>query len=101
MLTKILPFAVKTHRFAKPSTWKITCRFSSTTDNSSYIHKLGTQSLKHLTVGQMLSQSAEKFSDRESLISCNENLRLTFSETLDKVKQFYFFEQILSFIFKG
>ncbi|CAO1348241.1 unnamed protein product [Diamesa hyperborea] len=50
----------------------------------SYIHRVGTEPLQYKTIGQILQQSAEKYSDREALVSCHEKTRLTFAETLEK-----------------
>jgi hypothetical protein len=69
-------------------------RFSSSTSTSSnapsYFHRLGTEPLKFVNIGQLLQQTAIKYPDREALISCNENSRITFAEALEKVKEKYF-----------
>lgn len=57
----------------------------SSAANASYIHQRGSQPLKFLNVGQLLDQTAQKFPDREALISCSEDSRITFAETLEKV----------------
>lgn len=61
-----------------------------TPENLSYFHQVGPEKLRFVNIGQVLKQTAEKFPDRESVVSCSENTRLTFAETLDKViKKFY------------
>lgn len=40
-------------------------------------------------LGQVLKLTADKYPDREALVSCSENARLTFAETLDKVIRIY------------
>lgn len=61
-------------------------RFSSETGpRPSYFHRLGKEPLKYLNVGQVFKQTAVKHPDRLALVSCTENSRLTFEETLDKV----------------
>lgn len=52
----------------------------------SYIHRIENDPLKFLTVGQLLKISAEKYSDREAVISCVEKSKITFGEALEKVK---------------
>lgn len=56
--------------------------------NSSYIHRRGSQVHKFINVGQLLERTAEKIPDREAVVSCNENSRITFAEALEKVKKF-------------
>ena len=50
----------------------------------SYIHKLGDQPLKYITIGQLLQETASKFGDRKAVISVHQNEFLTFSELLQK-----------------
>lgn len=55
------------------------------TTNASYIHKVEDDSLKFLTFGQCLKNIANRYPDREAIISCAENSSITFAEALDKV----------------
>jgi hypothetical protein len=57
------------------------------TENASYFHQLGPEPLKFSSIGQVLKQTAIKYPDREALVSCSENSRLTFAEALDKVNK--------------
>ncbi|KAG5674730.1 hypothetical protein PVAND_004682 [Polypedilum vanderplanki] len=51
----------------------------------SYYHRIENEKLKYLTFGQLLKSSAEKFANRQALVSCAENNRsITFAEALDK-----------------
>ncbi|XP_063922118.1 medium-chain acyl-CoA ligase ACSF2, mitochondrial-like isoform X1 [Zophobas morio] len=73
--------------FAKSTTLKtikttIKCALYST--KPSYIHKLGDQPLKYITIGQLLQETASKFGDRKAVISVHQNEFLTFSELLQK-----------------
>lgn len=53
----------------------------------SYLHRIENEPLKFVTVGQVLRTSAEKYADRQALVSCAENSSITFAEVLDKVLQ--------------
>ena len=55
------------------------------TTNASYIHKVEDDSLKFLTFGQCLKNIANRYPDREAIVSCAENSSITFAEALDKV----------------
>lgn len=46
---------------------------------------MGTEPFKYMNVGQVLKATAEKFPEREAIVSCGEGIRLTFAETLYKV----------------
>lgn len=59
--------------------------YSRCSQGISYIHKVGTEPLQYKTIGQILQQSADKYGDREALVSCHEKSRHTFAETLEKV----------------
>ena len=48
------------------------------------MHKVGAEPLQYKTIGQILQQSADKYSDREALVSCHEKSRHTFAEALEK-----------------
>ncbi|XP_063922176.1 medium-chain acyl-CoA ligase ACSF2, mitochondrial-like [Zophobas morio] len=50
----------------------------------SYVHKIGEQPLKYVTIGQLLEETANKFGDRKAIISVHQNESLTFSELLQK-----------------
>lgn len=52
------------------------------------MHKIGTEPLKYANIGQVLNETANKFPDRFSLISCIEGTRITFAETVEKVRKF-------------
>jgi medium-chain acyl-CoA ligase, mitochondrial len=51
----------------------------------SYYHRIGTNPLQHKTIGQILKSTTDQFPNREAIVSCSENSRLTFAEVLDKV----------------
>ena len=50
----------------------------------SYIHKVGEQPLKYITIGQLLEETANKFGERKAIISLHQNESLTFSELLQR-----------------
>ncbi|XP_063918020.1 medium-chain acyl-CoA ligase ACSF2, mitochondrial-like [Zophobas morio] len=50
----------------------------------SYIHKVGEQPLKYITIGQLLEETANKFGERKAVISVHQNTFLTFSELLQR-----------------
>ncbi|KAJ3642552.1 hypothetical protein Zmor_025317 [Zophobas morio] len=50
----------------------------------SYIHKIGDQPLKYITIGRLLEQTAQKFGERKAVVSVHQNQFLTFSELLHK-----------------
>jgi acyl-CoA synthetase (AMP-forming)/AMP-acid ligase II len=47
---------------------------------------LGKKPLEFITIGQLLKETATKHPDKVALISCMENKRLTFAETLHRVR---------------
>ncbi|XP_055643372.1 medium-chain acyl-CoA ligase ACSF2, mitochondrial isoform X1 [Toxorhynchites rutilus septentrionalis] len=51
----------------------------------SYIHHIGKHPLVYRNVGQHLRLAAEKYPNNEAIVSCHENIRLTYSEVLEKV----------------
>lgn len=51
---------------------------------SSYIHRIENDPLKYLTIGQLLKISAEKYSEREAVVSCAEKSKVTFRGALEK-----------------
>lgn len=55
---------------------------------ASYIHRIDKDPLKFLTFGQCLKNIANRYPDREAIVSCAENSSITFSEALDKVQYF-------------
>lgn len=58
----------------------------SSAASASYIHQRGSKPLKYLNVGQLLDQTARIHPDREALVSCSEDSRITFAETLERVE---------------
>lgn len=62
------------------------CSSQTTHCNPSYLNRLGDEPLRYLNVGQVLKITAMKYPDREAIVSCGENLRLTFSEALRRVR---------------
>jgi hypothetical protein len=51
----------------------------------SYWHNMGTEPLSHLTFGQLVDIAAERWGDREAVVSVYQEHRFTFSEVRDKV----------------
>jgi hypothetical protein len=51
----------------------------------SYCHSLGTEPLSHLTIGQLVDIAAQRWGDKEALVSVYQGHRITFSEARDKV----------------
>lgn len=43
---------------------------------------MGEEPLKYRTLGQQLAITADKYGDREAVVSCAENIRITYSEAL-------------------
>lgn len=58
--------------------------YSSSTRQPSYFHNVGAEPLKYRTLGQQLALTADKYGDREAIVSCHENVRLTYSEVLTR-----------------
>lgn len=85
-------------RFSSALKLNLTRKYSN---NVSYIHRLENDPLKFLTVGQLLKITADKYSDREAVISCEEKRKITFGEALDKVATGVFNHAINSTIFIG
>lgn len=52
----------------------------------SYLHRIEDDPLKFLTFGKCLKIAAEKYPDRNAVVSCAENSSITFAEVLDKVQ---------------
>ena len=50
----------------------------------SYIHHIGEQPLKYITIGRLLAEAANKFGQRKAIISVHQNKFLTFSDLLQK-----------------
>lgn len=48
----------------------------------SYVHNVGKEPLRPLTLGKLLEQSAQNYGDRPAVISRSQNQILTFQETL-------------------
>ncbi|CRK94406.1 CLUMA_CG007913, isoform A [Clunio marinus] len=60
--------------------------FADTSENkASYFHKISNRPIKYQNIGQILKEASIKYCNREALVSCSENSKITFSETLDKV----------------
>ncbi|KAJ9590934.1 hypothetical protein L9F63_016032, partial [Diploptera punctata] len=55
------------------------------TYNLSYMHNPGTKPLCALTIGQIVSNAAKKWKNKEVLVSLYQNQRFTFGEIYDKV----------------
>lgn len=60
---------------------------SSSSRRPSYIHNVGSEPLKFRTIGEQLSLSADKYGDREALVSCHENRRITYGQVKEKADQ--------------
>ena len=58
--------------------------FRKSIADPSYVHEIGEQPLKYVTIGQLLEETANKFGDRKAIISVHQNESLTFSELLQK-----------------
>lgn len=52
--------------------------------NLSYYHKVGSLPLLYRTIGQQLTLTAEKYPNRNAVVSCHENQALTYPELLYK-----------------
>lgn len=61
------------------------------TTAASYIHRIDEDPLKFLTFGQCLKNIANRYPDREAIVSCAENSSITFAEALDKVQYYCHF----------
>lgn len=64
----IRPFANDTHQPRKPS----------------YLHHIGQHPLIYRTIGQQLASAVDRFGDREAVVSCEQNVRYTFAQVLEK-----------------
>ena len=72
-------------RYIKPKfTFLCTNIFRKSITKPSYIHKVGEQPLKYITIGQLLEETANKFGERKAVISVHQNTFLTFSELLQR-----------------
>lgn len=67
------------------SSSSITSQSSSSNIELSYLHKIGVEPLRYANIGQVFEETANKYPDRFSLISCLEDIRITFAESLEKV----------------
>ncbi|KAL5285432.1 ACSF2.2 family protein [Megaselia abdita] len=65
-------------------TFGITRRFSS---KPSYFHNPGKTPLVYRNVGQQLEISTRRFPNREAIVACSENERLTFADLDEKVSR--------------
>ncbi|KRT83840.1 AMP-binding protein, partial [Oryctes borbonicus] len=52
--------------------------------NLSYIHKIGSEPLRYMSIGELLERAAIKYRDRPSLISRGQNVSITFGDLLEK-----------------
>lgn len=57
-------------------------RWSSTVPKLSYIHHIGTDPFQAITVGTALEKSAEKYGDRQAIISRHQKKVYTFQDIL-------------------
>jgi hypothetical protein len=66
---------------------KIGVRFASAVSSvkPSYYHRVENDTFQYITVGQLLKQAAQKYADRQALVSCEEKSQLSFSEALYRV----------------
>lgn len=51
----------------------------------SYLHRTDNDPLKYITFGQCLKNIADRYPDRQAIVSSAENSSVTFSEVLDRV----------------
>lgn len=72
-------------QISKKYNLKLSVRFASTA-KPSYLHCADQDPLKYVTLGKVLKNAAEKYSDRLSLISCSEKSQISFNEALFKVR---------------
>lgn len=84
MITKIL----RSHKFCSSIVQSIFVRASSSL-KPSYVHCVGDEPFKYLTLGQVLKNAAEKYGDRDALILCGEKSKISFNEALYKVLKNY------------
>jgi fatty-acyl-CoA synthase len=61
-------------------------RTPASTYKPSYMHYPGTEPLFALTLGQLVEQAAEKWGEREAVVSLYENMRYTFRQAQEKVR---------------
>lgn len=80
MITKIL----RCHKIRISLLQSTALRFSSSF-KPSYVHCIGDEPFKYLTVGQVLKNAAETYGDRDALIACGEKSKISFNETLYRV----------------
>ncbi|XP_046474559.1 medium-chain acyl-CoA ligase ACSF2, mitochondrial isoform X1 [Neodiprion pinetum] len=66
------------------------CRSTSASgeNGTSYISNPGSYPLLEKTVGQLLDVAAERFPNRESVVSVHQNMRMTFSEARKRADKF-------------
>lgn len=53
----------------------------------SYIHEIGSKPLVYRNLGQHFDRAVEKYKDVEALVSCHENVRLTYTQLRQKADQ--------------
>uniref|UniRef100_A0A6M2DGK1 Medium-chain acyl-CoA ligase ACSF2, mitochondrial n=1 Tax=Xenopsylla cheopis TaxID=163159 RepID=A0A6M2DGK1_XENCH len=59
----------------------------SSSTGLSYIHNVGSEPLFSKTLGQCVDEAAEKYGDREALVSLHEGLRFTFNDIREQSDQ--------------
>lgn len=57
-------------------------------ENFSYFHSVSRIPLVYRTVGEQLQLMAQKFGNRDAIVTVNNGLRLTYAELLQKVVYF-------------
>ncbi|XP_065342497.1 medium-chain acyl-CoA ligase ACSF2, mitochondrial [Cloeon dipterum] len=55
--------------------------------STSYLHCAGRTPLTSLTVGRLVDNAAEKWSDKTALVTCHQSAKLTFRQVRDKADQ--------------
>ncbi|EDS37633.1 short-chain-fatty-acid-CoA ligase [Culex quinquefasciatus] len=60
-------------------------RFRNSPSDQSYVHCISPRPLLYRTIGQHLRLAAERYPNREALVSCHEARRFTFSDVLERV----------------
>lgn len=67
---------------------KFVRNLSTPSRKPSYIHRIENNQLKYVTIGQLLKTASIKYPNIEAIVSCAENSKITFAETLEKVIYF-------------
>ncbi|KAG5671142.1 hypothetical protein PVAND_001355 [Polypedilum vanderplanki] len=81
-------FNRKTLNFFQPNPLSVCRKCSSFQEpshgNISYLHRIGNEPLKYFNVGQLIKMTADKYPNRELIVSYEEKIRLTYEEALFK-----------------